>query len=116
MCMRTPVQGTKAVPHVAVPSVRNAPAARPPPGESGRSLGPPTCHLPQASCGDCPQSHDGSLHPGGCQEVAPHARIPVLSHGGHAWRRGGVQYFGEAGVVVWRIQALARHSSGAILT
>ena len=35
--------------------------------------------------------------------------------GGHSLRRGGAQYFGEAGVDVWRIQALARHSSTAIL-
>ena len=30
-------------------------------------------------------------------------------------RRGGVQYLGRSGVEVWRIQALARHSSSAIL-
>ena len=36
--------------------------------------------------------------------------------GGHALRRGGAQYFGVAGVEVWRIQALARHSGAAILT
>ena len=35
--------------------------------------------------------------------------------GGHALRRGGVQYLGKSGVDVWRIQALARHSSNAIL-
>eukprot|EP00969_Alexandrium_andersonii_P055924 2464859-Alexandrium_andersonii.AAC.1 len=35
--------------------------------------------------------------------------------GGHALRRGGAQFFGAAGVDIWRIQALARHSSGAIL-
>ena len=35
--------------------------------------------------------------------------------GGHALRRGGAQYLGRSGVEVWRIQALARHSSGAIL-
>ena len=36
--------------------------------------------------------------------------------GGHSLRRGGAQYFGAAGVEVWRIQALARHSSDSILT
>lgn len=35
--------------------------------------------------------------------------------GGHALRRGGAQYFAAAGVELWRIQALARHSSAAIL-
>ena len=35
--------------------------------------------------------------------------------GGHALRRGGAQYLGRSGVEVWRIQALARHSSSAIL-
>eukprot|EP00969_Alexandrium_andersonii_P066569 2934541-Alexandrium_andersonii.AAC.1 len=35
--------------------------------------------------------------------------------GGHALRRGGAQFFGAAGVDVWRAQALARHRSGAIL-
>ena len=35
--------------------------------------------------------------------------------GGHAMRRGGAQYLASAGVDVWRIQALARHSSSAIL-
>jgi len=35
--------------------------------------------------------------------------------GGHALRRGGAQYLAESGVEVWRIQALARHSSAAIL-
>ena len=35
--------------------------------------------------------------------------------GGHALRRGGAQFLGAAGVDVWRIQALARHSSNAIL-
>jgi hypothetical protein len=35
--------------------------------------------------------------------------------GGHAMRRGGAQYLAAAGVDVWRIQALARHSSAAIL-
>ena len=35
--------------------------------------------------------------------------------GGHAMRRGGAQYLGAAGVDIWRIQALARHSSSAIL-
>ena len=35
--------------------------------------------------------------------------------GGHALRRGGAQHLARAGVEVWRIQALARHSSSAIL-
>ena len=35
--------------------------------------------------------------------------------GGHAMRRGGAQHLGACGVDVWRIQALARHSSSAIL-
>ena len=35
--------------------------------------------------------------------------------GGHALRRGGAQFLARAGVEVWRIQALARHSSDAIL-
>eukprot|EP00969_Alexandrium_andersonii_P372193 15481177-Alexandrium_andersonii.AAC.1 len=35
--------------------------------------------------------------------------------GGHALRRGGAQFFGVGGVGIWRIQALARHSSWAIL-
>ena len=34
--------------------------------------------------------------------------------GGHALRRGGVQYLAKAGVEVWRIQALCRHSSDSI--
>jgi len=34
--------------------------------------------------------------------------------GGHALRRGGAQYLAKAGVEVWRIQALCRHSSDAI--
>ena len=36
--------------------------------------------------------------------------------GGHALRRGGAQYLAASGIDVWRIQALARHSSSAILT
>jgi hypothetical protein len=36
--------------------------------------------------------------------------------GGHALRRGGAQYLARSGVEVWRIQALARHSTGVILT
>lgn len=35
--------------------------------------------------------------------------------GGHSMRIGGVQYLGKSGVEVSRIQALARHSSSAIL-
>ncbi len=35
--------------------------------------------------------------------------------GGHALRRGGAQHLARSGVEVWRIQALARHSSAAIL-
>ncbi len=31
-------------------------------------------------------------------------------------RRGGAQYLARSGVEVWRIQALARHSTGVILT
>eukprot|EP00974_Lingulodinium_polyedra_P045077 4323512-Lingulodinium_polyedra.AAC.1 len=47
--------------------------------------------------------------------------LPLSGHngapawGGHALWRGGVQYLGKSGVGVWRIQALARHSSSAIL-
>ena len=47
---------------------------------------------------------------------------PMLSRsgapawGGHALRRGGVQYLAARGIDVRRIQALARHSSGAILS
>jgi hypothetical protein len=46
---------------------------------------------------------------------------PMKSHsgapswGGHAMRRGGAQYLAAAGVDIWRIQALARHSSAAVL-
>ena len=36
--------------------------------------------------------------------------------GGHSLRRGGAQYLASCGIDVWRIQALARHSSNAILT
>ncbi len=35
--------------------------------------------------------------------------------GGHAFRRGGAQYLAQQGIDVWRIQALARHSSNAIM-
>jgi hypothetical protein len=35
--------------------------------------------------------------------------------GGHSLRRGGAQYLARSGVDIWRIQALARHSSSAIL-
>ena len=35
--------------------------------------------------------------------------------GGHSLRRGGAQYLAKNGVDIWRIQALARHSSSAIL-
>jgi hypothetical protein len=35
--------------------------------------------------------------------------------GGHSLRRGGAQYLARAGVGIWRIQALARHSAIAIL-
>jgi hypothetical protein len=35
--------------------------------------------------------------------------------GGHSLRRGGAQFLAAAGIDVWRIQALARHSSMAIL-
>ena len=47
--------------------------------------------------------------------------LPFTTHtgapawGGHSLRRGGVQHLGKAGVDVWRIQAMARHSSTAIL-
>ena len=34
--------------------------------------------------------------------------------GGHCLRRGGAQYYAAAGVDVWKIQCLARHSSQAI--
>ena len=36
--------------------------------------------------------------------------------GGHALRRGGAQYLARSGVDVWRIQAMARHSTSQILT
>ena len=36
--------------------------------------------------------------------------------GGHSLRVGGVQHLARCGIDVWRIQALARHSSNAILT
>ena len=35
--------------------------------------------------------------------------------GGHSLRRGGAQHLARSGVDIWRIQALARHSSSAIL-
>jgi hypothetical protein len=35
--------------------------------------------------------------------------------GGDSLRRGGAQYLATSGVDVWRIQALARHSSSAII-
>ena len=35
--------------------------------------------------------------------------------GGHSLRRGGAQYLAQQGIDTWRIQALARHSSSAIL-
>ena len=35
--------------------------------------------------------------------------------GGHALRRGVARYLAAAGVEIWRVQALARHSSSAIL-
>ncbi len=35
--------------------------------------------------------------------------------GGHAMRVGGIQYLATCGIDVWRIQALARHSSNAVL-
>ena len=36
--------------------------------------------------------------------------------GGHSLRIGGVQHLARSGIDIWRIQALARHSSNAILT
>jgi len=35
--------------------------------------------------------------------------------GGHSLRVGGIQFLGKAGVELWRIQALARHSSSSTL-
>ena len=73
------------------------------------------------------------LFPSGDGIVSKHAAVQTIKHaagilglplrgvagaelwGGHALRRGGVQYLGRSGVEVWRIQALARHSSSAIL-
>ena len=55
------------------------------------------------------------------REAAEKLRLPLLTPsgapawGGHALRRGGAQYLAKSGVEVWRIQALARHSSQAIL-
>jgi hypothetical protein len=49
-------------------------------------------------------------------------RLPLVAPsgarlwGGHALRRGGAQYLARSGVEVWRVQALARHSTGVILT
>jgi hypothetical protein len=47
------------------------------------------------------------------KSITTHSGAP--SWGGHAMRRGGAQYLAAAGVDIWRIQALARHSSAAIL-
>eukprot|EP00969_Alexandrium_andersonii_P303556 13419753-Alexandrium_andersonii.AAC.1 len=50
--------------------------------------------------------------------AAGHLALPISTApgayrwGGHALRCGGAQFFGAAGVDVWRIQALARHRSG----
>eukprot|EP00969_Alexandrium_andersonii_P045421 1994283-Alexandrium_andersonii.AAC.1 len=41
--------------------------------------------------------------------------MALRSGGGHVLRRGGAQFLGAAGVDIWRILALARHSSAAIL-
>eukprot|EP00969_Alexandrium_andersonii_P206300 9114736-Alexandrium_andersonii.AAC.1 len=55
------------------------------------------------------------------KHAAASLRLPLTTPsgaerwGGHALRRGGAQFFGAAGVEIWRIQALARHSSGASL-
>eukprot|EP00969_Alexandrium_andersonii_P065763 2899566-Alexandrium_andersonii.AAC.1 len=55
------------------------------------------------------------------KHAAATLRLPLTTtsgaerRGGHALRRGGAQFFGAAGVEIWRIQALAHHSSGAIL-
>jgi integrase len=54
-------------------------------------------------------------------EAARQLRLPLKSPtgapawGGHALRRGGAQHLAASGVDIWRIQALARHSSDAIL-
>eukprot|EP00969_Alexandrium_andersonii_P170951 7558153-Alexandrium_andersonii.AAC.1 len=51
------------------------------------------------------------------RQAAIHVGLPTQGRfaeplwGGHALRRGGAQYRGAAGVEVWRIQALARHST-----
>ena len=44
-----------------------------------------------------------------------HSKAGAQEWGGHSLRRGGAQFLGRAGVEIWRIQALARHSSAAIL-
>ena len=55
------------------------------------------------------------------KQAAVELGLPLTGHsgaelwGGHAWRRGGAQGYARAGVELWRIQALARHSSSAIL-
>jgi hypothetical protein len=54
-------------------------------------------------------------------EAAKRLRLPLRSTtgapawGGHALRRGGAQHLAASGIDVWRAQALARHSSDAIL-
>ena len=47
------------------------------------------------------------------KSIKTHSGAP--SWDGHAMRRGGAQYLAAAGVDIWRIQALARHSSAAVL-
>ena len=49
----------------------------------------------------------------GLRDVGPSG---ARAWGGHAIRRGGAQLLGVAGVYVRRIQALARHSGGAVLS
>ena len=44
-----------------------------------------------------------------------HTASGAAQWGGDALRRGGAQHLAAAGIDVWRIQALARHSSNAIL-
>ena len=55
------------------------------------------------------------------ERAAQELGLPLHDHngaprwGGHAARRGGAQYLARSGVEIWKIQALARHSSDAIL-
>ena len=54
-------------------------------------------------------------------EAARRLHLPLQTHSGatafsgHSLRMGGIQFLGAQGVELWRIQALARHSSSATL-